>query len=788
MTVPPSLDRPSPMWKVPIALTPLLGRGQEVTTLCDLLVRPDMRLLTLVGPGGIGKTRLAMQVAAEERTHFAHGVCFVSLAPIIDPELVLPTIAQELDCRGPSAVSVGEQVKQFLHGKNCLLILDNFEHVISAAPLVEELLLTCPGLTIVVTSRTVLHVPGEQEFLVLPLALPHLNQVAESSALSEYAAINLFLQRVRAVKPAFEITAANARAIAKICIQLDGLPLAIELAAARMKVLPSQELLARLSQRFLVLTSGPRTAPARQQTLRNTLQWSYDLLTEEEQAFFRLLAVFAGGCSFDAAEAVYHSIQKRRGRESEERDTLTLITSLIDQSLLQQSAHEGEEPRLVLLETIREYGRECLQVCGELDQAQRAHAEYYLAFAEQGECHLCPPSVKDGGQQLLWLARFNREQENVRAAIQWFAQHQEAELLLRCCLAVSGYFYWSVGNWDELTSWYEAALALSSKGKQDALYAEALGWFGYLHYEVGRTKGKTASSALALLEEAVALLREAGKGERRRLISILTFLGMVYQHLCHDDTKARALFEEALVLGRELGDKWRMCMPLISLGNLLEDQGDLGGARAAMEECLVICDQIDERWGRSTVCAQLASIAVAQEDHRTARLLALEAIDLAGATGARLIMIAASCWLGNLAIRQNETGEALKWYTQALALAREMNYHTYIPFILNNLGTVALLEGETTRAMLFVQEALDVAQKTGEQRSKGQSFAVLGAIAFQQEDDAQAQAHFQKGLFLAKASGYSHTVGYCLLGLARLANKAGQCWQAVRLLSKAEQC
>jgi predicted ATPase/DNA-binding CsgD family transcriptional regulator len=779
MTVPPSPDRPSPMWKVPTALTPLLGREHEVTTLCDLLVRPDLRLLTLVGPGGIGKTRLAMQVAAELRAHFADGVCFVSLAPLSDPELILPTIAQELGCRGLAEIPVGEQVKRYLQDKAFLLILDNFEHLIAAASLVEEILQVCQSVTILVTSRAPLRVQGEQEFPVPPLAFPQLNQVAESEDLSRYAAISLFLQRAHAVNPAFHMTADNRRTIAKICIRLDGLPLAIELAAARVKVLPTQALFARLSQRLLVLTGGSRTAPARQQTLRNTLQWSYDLLTPDEQTLFRALAIFAGGCSLEAAEAVYRMVH------GEPDDCFTIITSLVDQSLVQQIAPEEEEPRLMLLETIREYGLESLQTSRELERVQRAHAQYYLAFAEQGERHLCPRAVKDGGRQLLWLSRFKQEQDNLRIALLWFLQHQEAEGALRLCLATVHYFFLSVGNWEELLGWHETALALPDARQHQACYAEVLGWRAYLSQLLNRVRGKMVSSELVQLEESVVLLREAG--EKRRLIMMLALLGRAYQGIRHDEARATMAFQEGIALGRELEDAWRVGAPMAYLARQFEAQGDLQQARLLLEEVLQIGQQINGQWALAQVCDQVASVASAQGDYAQAQLFAQEALRVARATSNKLIMVTACSRLGYLARRQNDKTEAWAWYTEALAIAREMGFHTYIPFALNKLGEIALLEGDTTRAAVLVQEGRAVARKLGERQQECWALALLGEIASQQGNDAQAHTYFQDSLSHASGVGSPHTVVYCLFGLSRLASKAGHFWQATRLLSKAEQ-
>src|SRR6266699_892092 len=292
-----------PFWKVPTILTPLIGREQDVAAVCTMLSRPEVRLLTLLGVGGIGKTRLSIQVANQLRVRFADGVCFVGLAPIRDLSLVISAIAHELGLQEGGAQSLVETVKAWLRDKQFLLLLDNFEQIVSAAPLLEDLLEACPRLIILVTSREVLRLSPEQLFPVPPLALPDLAQLTGQEELAQYAAVSLFLQRAQAIKPDFTLTEANGRVIAEICVRLDGLPLAIELAAARIRVLPPQVLLTRLSQRFQVLTGGSRTLPERQQTLHNTIQWSYDLLNEEEQRLFRCLSVFVGGCTLEAAEA-----------------------------------------------------------------------------------------------------------------------------------------------------------------------------------------------------------------------------------------------------------------------------------------------------------------------------------------------------------------------------------------------------------------------------------------------------------------------------------------------------
>ena len=339
---------------LPVQLTPLIGREQEIAAVGHLLQRQEVRLLTLTGPGGTGKTRLGLQVAAELSECSADGVFFVNLAPLSDPELVVPTIAQTLGLKEAAGQPLLDLVSAWLREKELLLLLDNFEQVAEAAVEVSALLARCPQLCVLVTSRAALHVQGEQEFAVPPLAIPDPNHLPDLETLSQYEAVALFIARAQAVKPDFQVTNANAPAVAEICVRLDGLPLAIELAAARSKMLPPQALLARLGQRFTLLTSGAQDVPARQQTLRNTIAWSYDLLTTEEQSLLRRLCVFVGGCTLEAAAAVCHAAGDLT------TDVVDGATSLMDKSLLQQAEQEEEEPRLVLLETVREFGLESL--------------------------------------------------------------------------------------------------------------------------------------------------------------------------------------------------------------------------------------------------------------------------------------------------------------------------------------------------------------------------------------------------------------------------------------------
>jgi predicted ATPase len=367
---------------LPAPLTPLVGREQEVAAVCALLRHPEVRLVTLTGTGGVGKTRLGLEVGTNLLDDFADGVCFVPLAPMSDADLVIPTIAQALGIKEAGERTVADLLQAHVREKRLLLLLDNFEQVLAAAARLSALLADCPGLKLLVTSRAVLHIHGEHEFPVPPLALPDLAHLPESEALAEYAAVTLFLQCAQAARPDFQATPANIRAIAEICVRLDGLPLAIELAAARVKLLPPQALLTRLEHRLQVLTSGARDAPVRQQTLRSMLAWSYNLLDAKAQRLFRRLSVFVGSCTLEAVEGLYTALGDMPA------DVLDGVASLIDKSLLRPPEQEGEEPRLLMLATIREYGLEVLASSGDMESTLRAHAHYYLRLAEDAEVEI----------------------------------------------------------------------------------------------------------------------------------------------------------------------------------------------------------------------------------------------------------------------------------------------------------------------------------------------------------------------------------------------------------------
>jgi predicted ATPase/class 3 adenylate cyclase len=413
---------------LPVQLTSFIGRSREKDEVKQMLSKE--RLLTLTGSSGSGKTRLALQVAVEMIEYFNDGVFFVPLAPITEPGLVASTIAQSLGAIESSARTIMDSLKDYLQNKSLLLLLDNFEQVISAAPLVAELLVACNELKILITSREGLHVSGEIEYPVLPLELPNLKQLPPLESLSHYAAVELFIQRAKAVKPGFEITNTTAPAVAEICYRLDGLPLAIELAAARIKLLPPPAMLTRLEHRLEFLTGGGRDAPVRQQTLRNAIAWSYDLLDENEQKLFQRLSVFIGGFTLDAVEAV-----------AEENPSpglvLDRLESLLDKSLLQEVEGTNSELRFMMLETLREFGSEQLEANGEQSTIRQRHANFFLSIAEQTKARL------GSAGQVEWIDRMEQEHDNLRAALEWSKTADgAAETCLRLADALG--LFWEV--------------------------------------------------------------------------------------------------------------------------------------------------------------------------------------------------------------------------------------------------------------------------------------------------------------------------------------------------------
>jgi len=670
--------RSLPQSRLPAPLTPLVGREQEIAAVCALLWRPEVRLVTLTGTGGVGKTRLALGVAAAVNADFADGICLVALAPLIDPGLVLSTIAQALAVQEQGSRPLLEGLQDHLREKQLLLLLDNFEQVVSAAPVVAELLVAAPRLRVLVTSRTSLHLSGEHEFVVPPLALPDLRNLPPPDRLLQYGAIRLFVARAQAAHSAFVMTGENATAIAAICQQVDGLPLAIELAAGRSKLFAPQALLSRLRNRLKLLVGGAQDLPLRQQTLRGTIAWSYDLLGQDEKALFRRLAVFVGGCTLEAAEAVCTA------QGDLLIDVLEAVAALVDKSLLRQETQADGQPRLLMLETIREYALERLAASGEAEAVQRQHAIFFLRFSEEAE-----PKIR-GAEHFLWRTRLEVEHDNLRAALRWTLESQEAEMGMQ--LAFSLVAFWRASNQDrEGRNWCEQVLAQPGTSARTAARAMALLAAGAMTMFQG-----DLPQAQLLLEESIAIGREVGRAAKRTLALALALLA--YGALLQGNLgAARELAEEGVRLFREVGEAWGTALALNHLGRATLELGDPVAARPLLEESAALF-----RAGNMQRLAMplntLGRVALRQGDDTGARAYCEEALAVARATGDELFIAEALAQLGTVALHVGDSGQATALYQQSLTLIWTRGYRECIAEDLAGLAATASLLGQPERA------------------------------------------------------------------------------------------
>ncbi len=725
-----SQDRPDRLNILPIPSSPLIGREQEIAAASTLLQRSEVRLMTLVGAGGIGKTRLGLQIVTELMASFADGVYFIPLASCTDPDLVIPTIAYILGLREARDWSQLERLHAFLRNKQILLLLDNFEQVVSAAPKIAGLSEGCQKLKVLVTSRTLLNVHDEHVFAVKPLVLPDSDQIADGKDLVQYSAVTLFLERAQAIKPDFPITVASTRIIAEICVRLDGLPLAIELAAARIKLLSLEALLARLEHRLQILTSFIQDVPDRQQTLRKTLAWSYDLLNAQEQRLFRQLAVFVGGCTLEGVEEVCDITGDvtDNGRYS----ILDGVTSLIDKSLLLPTAQNEDEARLIMLATIREYGMESLVAHGELAAISQAHAAFYLKLAEATEIKLI------GAEQGKWFESLQWEHKNLIAALQFLIEQKEWEFSLRLCNAL--WRFWSVRG----------------------------------HLSQGRQ----------ILEQILHCCEGVAADIQAKSLNIAGILAGMQGDFGQSETFCR----ESLRFFRAQEDRQGCATSLWMLGNAALMKSDYINAYSLEEEALTLFQQIGDCWGIAAALERLASVAADKGDFPQALLYAEKALALSRQTSDICGIARSLDRLGLVTYIQGDFARSESLQRECLIVSRQVGDKRTLAYSLSVLGYITCLRNDYTAGQEWLEASMKLFMELGDRRGMIWGHAGLGWIFLRQGDFATARAQYEQGLTLLMKLDYTYRsfIALCLEGLAGAVAAQGNSAWAAQLWGAAE--
>ena len=826
---------------LPSQPTPFIGRQREVQEISQLLEREDVRLLTLTGAGGTGKTRLALQVARQVFDTFPDGVFFVPLASLNDPTMIPSAVATALGVKAVSGQSIRARLREHLHGKRRLLVLDNFEHLLDGADIVAELLVDCPRLNVLVTSRAVLHLSAEHEYPVPPFPVPAPQHTVDMATLAGYDAVQLFVQRAEAVEPGFQLSRDNAGAIADICYRLDGLPLALELAAARVRVFPPRALLARLASPMHVLTSGAKDQPARHQTLRNTIDWSYSLLGEDERTVFARLSVFVGGCTIEAIAAVCDL--------TGETDSLAHVTRLVEQSLLRVEG--DDEPRFRMLETVRDYATEQLDQRGETTACWNRHASFFLGIAEALDDE---PMDADHGPL---LNRLEADLGNLRAALAWTAASGQAEMGLQLAVALER-FWIASARIAEGRTWLEDLHAKVRDDQRPALRAralciigrftfidwdhrlsirilersltlyrtledrdgiiETLGWLAKAHIAQGESE-----RGLAIYEERLELARESAPpavlarclydlvwAEARRnnverveklgeetlalyrtlgdltgTANVLAEIGYV-AHYAGEKGRAAQLFQESLSLLRQLPWNADIRSCLSHLAYIFQESGNLSLAMKIWEESVSQSLAAGEkRWAAHALCG-VAQVARMMGDYDRALELYGESLEIFREFGDRNGRAIAVMGLSDIGRDRGDVEATIRFAEESLALFREYRKPFHVAFALNNLGRAASWQGEYDRAAGLLDESLQLVQDIGDKHGIAEILTSIGVSALEQADYQRACESLLSSL---RRDGYE-TVPWILAmtieALAACSTGLGQMERAATLFGAAD--
>jgi predicted ATPase len=733
-----------------------------------------------------------LQVAAELLDEFSGGAWFANLAPIgvTDTGMVTCTIAQVLGVKESGGRLLMDSLKEYVREKELLLLLDNFEQVVEARSQVAELVMAAPRLKVLVTSRLPLQVRGEREWPVPPLALPDTNNLPPIERLTQYESVRLFIERAASIKADFEVTNDNAPAIAEICARLDGLPLAIELAAARIRLLTPQTMLPRLHSRLKLLSGGLKDLPARQQTLRSTIEWSHDLLSDQEKTLFRRLSVFQRGRTLEAIEAVCvpqtiddSSLNNLRGTlvtasNSHSVDILPHVESLIAQNLLRQEEGVSGESRFTMLETIQEYALEKLDESGEAGEIRRRHALYFMALAEEAETHLT-----DAGQRE-WTDRLEYELDNMWAVLRWARErgYQGDKVAVDIALRLGGALrrWWMVRGYfsqarEELDGLLSIAATLGCSGEG---MAKALNSAGTLAWSQG-----DYPAARAALEQALLFGREAGA--KSAIAITLNGLGIIASDQ-GDYTLARSFSEEGLALVRELGDKRAIAIEIHNLENLARSQGDYEAARSLFEEKVSLLREARDKQSSAWILSDLSGVAYSEGDNDAAYTLARQGLALHRELGENRSVAKSLNFLGVIALTKGDYDAARAYSEEALEIYRKLGDKQGIADSYTRLGDVAWYEGEYDNAHALYQDGLILRRELGEKRYVAISLNNLALTALMQGDYELAWSLCEESLIMRRDLGDKLGIAYSLGGLGTIAVSMGHPQRGARLLGAAE--